>query len=76
MCYITATELKTNLSYYMDLSHKEDVYVTKNGKVETVLTSPKDKALEKFLKLRGILKDLDQNGKSYEEMIAEGILQR
>lgn len=37
---ITATELKKNLSYYIDLSQKEDIWVTRNGKVVTKLTSP------------------------------------
>ena len=32
MCYVTATELKNNLSYYLEKSMTEDVYVTKNKK--------------------------------------------
>lgn len=37
---ISATELKQNLSKYMELSKSEDVIVTKNGKTLTVLTNP------------------------------------
>lgn len=37
---ITATQLKENLSYYIDLSRTEDVWVTRNGKVVTKLTNP------------------------------------
>ena len=45
MCYVTATELKNNLSYYLSKSLQEDVYVTKNGNVIACLTNPKFKAL-------------------------------
>lgn len=30
---ITATELKTNLSKYLLLAEKEDIYITRNGRV-------------------------------------------
>ena len=55
MCYITATELKTNLSHYMELSNKEDVYVTKNNKIITVLVSPKTKAMREGIIQEGEL---------------------
>ena len=45
MCYVTATELKNNLSYYLSKSLQEDVYVTKNGNAIACLTNPKFKAL-------------------------------
>ncbi|MBQ9266161.1 MAG: type II toxin-antitoxin system prevent-host-death family antitoxin [Bacilli bacterium] len=45
MCYVTATELKNNLSFYLSKSTQEDVYVTKNGNVIACLTNPKFKAL-------------------------------
>lgn len=37
---ITATELKTNLSKYLLLAEKEDIYITRNGRVVAKLTSP------------------------------------
>lgn len=37
---ITATELKLNLSKYLLLAEKEDVFITKNGKVVAKLTNP------------------------------------
>lgn len=55
MCYITATEFKNNLSHYMSLSNVEDVFVTKNNKIITVLTSPKEKSFRNLLSLRGVL---------------------
>lgn len=37
---ITATELKLNLSKYLLLAEKEDIFITKNGKVVAKLTNP------------------------------------
>lgn len=37
---VTATELKKNLGYYLELSRREDVLITKNGHVISKLTSP------------------------------------
>lgn len=37
---ITATELKLNLSKYLLLAEKEDVFITKNGKIVAKLTNP------------------------------------
>ena len=37
---ITATELKTNLSKYLALAAKEDIYITQYGKVVAKLTNP------------------------------------
>lgn len=37
---ITATELKNNLSKYLLLASREDIYITRNGKVVAKLTNP------------------------------------
>ena len=37
---ITATELKNNLSKYLLLASKEDIYITLNGKVVAKLSNP------------------------------------
>ena len=37
---ITATELKSNLSKYLALAAKEDVYITQYGKVVAKLSNP------------------------------------
>ena len=37
---ITATELKNNLGKYLLLSAKEDIFITKNGKIVAKLTNP------------------------------------
>ena len=74
MCYVTATELKNNLSLYLEKAAKEDVYVTKNNRVICVLVSPQLKALYEAERM---LKDLDipeeAKKKSYKELIGEGI---
>ena len=46
---ITATELKANLSKYLLLAEKEDIYISRNGKVVAKLGSPfqdKEKLVE------------------------------
>ena len=40
MMSVTATELKANLSKYLLLAAREDVYITQYGKVIAKLTNP------------------------------------
>ena len=63
MCIITASELKQNLGRYIELSKEEDVIVKKNGKVVTMLTSPRlrESALASFLSLSGKYEYVDYN---------------
>ena len=75
MCIVTSTELKKNLSYYLQLSEKEEIHITKNKKVIAIIKNPKSNAFEDFLKLRGCLKGAD-NGLSDEDMIGEEIMKR
>lgn len=75
MTYITATELKNNLSHYMDLSLTEDVYVTKNDKVITVLVNPEKHAFENFLDLPNKLPKVDSDLTS-DDAIKEEVLKR
>lgn len=37
---VTATDFKKNLGRYLEISRREDVYISKNGKVISRLTSP------------------------------------
>ena len=76
MCYVTATELKKNLSYYLEKSMNEDVYITKNNKVISVLTNPMLKALLESKMLVDHL-EIDRDIKmSDKEIIAEAIDKR
>lgn len=52
---ITATELKMNLSKYLLLAEKEDVYITRNGKVVAKLTNPYQNRVDMAKSLFGIL---------------------
>ncbi len=52
---ITATELKENLSKYLQLSMTEDIYITRNGKVISKLSNPFVKRVDVAKSLFGIL---------------------
>ncbi len=54
---ITATELKQNLSKYLLLSAKEDIYITKQGKVIAKLTNPYQNRVDTAKSLFGILQE-------------------
>ena len=75
MCFVTATELKKNLSYYLSLAQTEEVHITKNKKVIAVLSNPKLSGIERLLALKGCLKDID-DGRPYDEMIGEEIMKK
>ena len=75
MCRITSTELKNNLSYYLELSSKEDILVTKNGKVISIMSSPRDKNYLEFKKLKGCLAEY-YDGRDYKEIIGEEIAKK
>lgn len=49
---ITLTELKNNLGKYVVMSQKEDILVTKNGKIISRLTEPFSARKEKMEKQR------------------------
>lgn len=63
---ITATELKKNLGYYLALAASESVFITKNGKVIAVLSSPQQEKEKTVKSLRGILPtDFDVTMKTF-----------
>ena len=76
MCYVTATELKNNLSYYLERSIIENIYITKNNKIISVLCNPQIKALNdliEFIDNNNVMEACDMTD---EEIIAEEILKR
>ena len=76
MCYVTATELKNNLSYYLEKSATEDVYITKNNKIISVLMNPQLKAFYDLDKSINEL-EIDKTIKvSDEDIICEAIEKR
>lgn len=54
---ITATELKLNLSKYLLLAEKEDIFITRNGKTIAKLTSPYQDRVEAAKSLFGVIPD-------------------
>lgn len=52
---ITATELKQNLGKYLLLSAKEDILITKNGKIISKLTNPYQNRVNTAKSLFGII---------------------
>lgn len=52
---ITATELKNNLGKYLQLASKEDIYITRNGKVVARLSNPYQDRVDIANSLFGIL---------------------
>ena len=69
---ISATELKNNLGKYLLLSAKEDVFITKNGKIVAKLTNPHQDRVEVAKSLFGIVpKDADQNEAKEERLGAK-----
>lgn len=73
--YITATEFKNNLGHYLELSKTEDIYVTKNNKVITVLMNPEKASLVLIEELKGCFNATDKNV-DYDEMLKEEIFRR
>ena len=56
---VTATEFKSNLGKYLDMVATQDVYITKNGKNITRLTSPSSNKLAVLDELVGIASRVD-----------------
>ena len=52
---ITATELKQNWSKYLLMAEREDVYITRNGKVVAKLSNPHQDRVDMAKSLFGIL---------------------
>ena len=77
MCYVTATELKNNLSYYLEKSKEEDVYITKNNRVISVLINPQLNAL---YRLEGLIKESDikedLGDRDYKDIVGEEIMKK
>ena len=75
MRYITATELRNNLGYYLELSSTEDIYVTKNKIIITVLTNSEKHKLVLVEQLSGsfgnVSEDID-----YDEILKNELLNK
>ena len=63
---ITATEFKKNLGKYLELANKEDIRITKNGKVIALLKAPDDIAA-KLAWLDSIVGIANPEGKQFTD---------
>ncbi len=54
---ITATELKSNLGKYLLLAAKEDIFISRNGKVVAKLSNPFQDRVDIARSLFGVLSD-------------------
>ena len=70
---ITATQLKSNLGYYLALAATETIFISRNGKNIAVLSSPEAKKTDFIESLRGILPD---DGKTMKEYRAERLSEK
>lgn len=68
---ITATELKENLSKYLLMAEKEDIYITRNGKVVAKLTNPYQDRLSMVESLFGSVPDTFTLEQANEERRAQ-----
>jgi len=51
---ITATEFKENFGKYLDLAAREDIFITKNGRVVAQLSQPQSYKLDVLNELVGL----------------------
>ena len=70
MVQVTATELKNNLGKYLKKSEFEDIYITKNGVIVSVLSNPNQSKLQMLDDLKGIAPDMNMTD---EELRSERI---
>ena len=61
MKHITTVEFEDNLDYYIALSMNEDIYITKNGEIITVLTNAEKHRLAFVDQLCGSFGKIDEN---------------
>ena len=70
MTQVTETELKNNLGKYLKKSEFEDIYITKNGVIVSVLSNPNQSKLQMLDDLKGIAPDMNMTD---EELRSERI---
>lgn len=76
MIRVSITNFKKNLSYYLKVAEREDVYVFKRGEPYTLVQGSKRKAFEEFFKLEGCMADPKYDGRDYKDIIGDVILEK
>ena len=67
MIQITTSELKANTARYISIVEKEDILITRNGKIVAKLVVQRPDKVEMTKSLFGILKDTDIDEKMLRE---------
>lgn len=75
MIRVSISELRNNISHYVEACLNETVQITKNGNVVAILSSPKNEYYDTLYRLCGCLKEGD-TGQSYDDMVGEEILRK
>lgn len=75
MLNVNVSEFRNNISYYIELSSKETVNITKNGVVVAVLTNPDVGYYRNLVELFGCL-NVEESDRNYKELIGEEILKK
>ena len=75
MKLISIKELESHLDYYLSLSSEEDILITKDEEVISVMTNPKSKALDNFLSLRGAFGTLPENV-DYKDIVTDELMEK
>ena len=68
---ITATELKKNLGYYLDLSRTTTIFVTKNGKIWSKFGPANENKIAAIESLFGVLPNDASLDDIYQERIKQ-----
>lgn len=69
--YISATEFRTNVGKYLDVSALEDIYIVKHGRPIAVLSANKNAKQRMADSLKGICKYDGEAEKIFEERLKE-----
>ena len=72
MIYVTISEFKNNMDYYLELSKKVDVLLTENDEVVTVLMNPDKHQMLLINSLAGSLGKVDENI-DYKQVLIEAL---
>ena len=75
MLKVNISEFRNNIRYYIELSSREKIRITKNGEVVAILSNPKDIHHDPLISLRGSLKGYADND-DYDDVISKEILRK
>ena len=67
---VTATEFKANFGKYLELTAKEDIFITRNGKTVAKVVNPQISAVDSLRgMLGGISSDIDMDSLREERLL-------